>query len=133
MIFSFKLFWHLLWRYPLGLHLYKGVPPPPFLTHFILRSLSLKLSSLSCSSAFNHSSLAQVLPSTPFSPKCSQALSTSFKCFHTKHIGGTSLYELYYIVPRECTRGKIWLLNLGGRASVSYCTKVINRMRANLL
>ena len=132
MTFSFKLFWHLLWRDPLGLHLYKGVTPTSFLTHFILRSLSQALSSLSCSSASKHSSLVQVLPSTPLSLKCSEALSTSFKCFHTKHIGGTSLLELYCILPRECTRGKIWLLNPGGRESVPYCTKVTNSVIARL-
>ena len=133
MTFSFKLFWHLLWRNPLQLHLYKGAPPPSFLIHFILRSLSQALSSLSCSSASKHSSFTQVLPIIPLSLKCSQALSTSFKCFHTKHIGGTSLFELYRILPRECTRGNIWLLNPGGRASVPYFTKVTNWRKANLL
>ena len=141
MTFLFKLFLHILWRDLLGLHLYKGAPLTSFLIHFILKSLSQALSSLSCSSASNYSSFAQVLPSTlaqifpsiPHSLKCSQALSTSFKCFYTKHIGGISLFELYYILPRECTRGKIWLLNLGGRASVPYCIKVINRRKANLL
>ena len=132
MTFSFKLFWQLLWRDPLGLHLSKGAPPPSFLTHFTLRSLSQALSSLSCSSASKHSSLSQVLPSIPLSLKCSQALSTSFKCFHTKHIGGTSLFELYCILLRERTRGKIWLVNPRSRALVPY-TKFTNRRRANLL
>ena len=141
MTFSFKHFWYLLWRDPLGLHLYKGAHPPSFLIHFVLTSLSQALSSLSCSSASKyscssaskHSSFSQVLPSTPLSLKYSQAFSTSFKCFHTKHIGGTSLFELYSILPRECTRGKIQLMNSRGRAPVPYYTKVTNRRWANLL
>ena len=124
MTFSFKLFWKLLWRDPLGLHLYKGAPPPSFLTHFILRSISQALSSLSCSSASKHSclstskhsSFSQVLPSTPLSLKCSQALCTSFKCFHTKHIKGTSLFELYCCKTQE----KNGILRKNGK-TVNYC------------
>ena len=132
MTFSFKLFWHLLWRDPLGLHLYKGAPSP-FISHTLHLEISLSSSFLSSLTQVLPSTLAQVLPSTPLSLKCSLALSTSFKCFHTKHIGGTSLFELYCILQRECTRGKIWLLNPRGTASVSYDTKVTNRSRANLL
>ena len=121
---------------------------PPSSFHFtpsFLRSLTLKLfsPSLSCSSASKHSSYSKVLPSTPLSQVLpstshSQVLLNTFSNFQVfsyqaHFLRGTSLFELYCILPRERTRGEIWLLNPVGRAPVPDYTKVANRRRRSTL